>query len=120
LGDTYGYFSSAPLRGKKGTCYEGGMRVPFIASWANVGKTNPFKIARNHLHHEQIGTVMDIFSTIVDASKSSSPAKHPIDGVSLLPQLSGVTRKGLITLCVISPIRTGAPISPHFARQTGK
>ena len=93
LGDTYGYFSSAPLRGKKGTCYEGGMRVPFIASWANVGKTNPFKIARNHLHHEQIGTVMDIFSTIVDASKSSSPAKHPIDGVSLLPQISGKSNK---------------------------
>ena len=89
LGDTYGYFSSAPLRGKKGTCYEGGMRVPFIASWAKAGKANPFKIARNHLHHKQIGTVMDIYSTIVDASNSSSPTKHPVDGVSLLPQLSG-------------------------------
>ncbi len=93
LGDTYGYFSSAPLRGKKGTCYEGGMRVPFIASWAKAGKANPFKIARNHLHHEQIGTVMDIYSTIVDASKSSSPSKHPVDGVSLLPQLSGKNNK---------------------------
>ena len=93
LGDTYGYFSSAPLRGKKGTCYEGGMRVPFIASWAKAGKANPFKIARNHLHHEQIGTVMDIYSTIVDASNSSSPSKHPVDGVSLLPQLSGKNNK---------------------------
>ena len=93
LGDTYGYFSSAPLRGKKGTCYEGGMRVPFIAGWAKAGKANPFKIARNHLHHEQIGTVMDIYSTIVDASNSSSPSKHPVDGVSLLPQLSGKNNK---------------------------
>jgi arylsulfatase A-like enzyme len=93
LGDTYGYFSSAPLRGKKGTCYEGGMRVPFIASWAMAGKANPFKIARNHLHHQQIGTVMDIYSTIVDASKSSSPAEHQVDGVSLLPQLSGKSNK---------------------------
>ena len=93
LGDTYGYFSSAPLRGKKGTCYEGGMRVPFIASWAKAGKANPFKIARNHLHHEQIGTVMDLYSTIVDVSKSSSPAKHPVDGVSLLPQLEGKTNR---------------------------
>ena len=93
LGDTYGYFSSAPLRGKKGTCYEGGMRVPFIASWAKAGKANPFKIARNHLHHEQIGTVMDLYSTIVDVSKSSSPAKHPVDGVSLLPQLAGKTNR---------------------------
>ena len=65
------------------------MRVPFIAGWAKAGKANPFKIARNHLHHEQIGTVMDIYSTIVDASNSSSPAKHPVDGISLLPQLSG-------------------------------
>jgi hypothetical protein len=32
---------------------------------------------------------MDIYSTIVDASNSSTPAKHPVDGVSLLPQLSG-------------------------------
>ena len=69
------------------------MRVPFIASWAKEGKTNPFKIARNHLHHEQIGTVMDIYSTIVDASHSSSSAKHPVDGISLLPQLSGKNNK---------------------------
>jgi arylsulfatase A-like enzyme len=70
------------------------MRVPFIASWAKAAKNNPFKIARNHLHHEQIGTVMDIYSTIVDASNSSSPAKHPVDGVSLLPQLSGKRQQG--------------------------
>ena len=93
LGDSYGHFSSAPLRGKKGTCYEGGLRVPFIGSWAKAGKKNPFKIARNHLHYEQIGTVMDIYSTIVDASNSSTPAKHPVDGVSLLPQLSGQTNQ---------------------------
>ena len=93
LGDTHGYFSSAPLRGKKGTCYEGGMRVPFIASWAKPAKENLFKIARNHIHHEQIGTVMDIYSTIVDASKSSSPPRHPVDGVSLLPEFSGNINK---------------------------
>ena len=34
LGDERGYGSSAPLRGKKGTEFEGGMRVPFIAAWA--------------------------------------------------------------------------------------
>lgn len=93
LGDTYGYFSSAPLRGKKGTCYEGGIRVPFIAGWAKTGQGNPFEIVRNHLHHEQIGTVMDIFSTILDASNTTPPAKHQVDGVSLLPQLSGRINK---------------------------
>ncbi len=93
LGDTYGHFSSAPLRGKKGTCYEGGIRVPFIASWAKAGKDNPFKIATDHLHHEQIGTVMDIFATIVDASNSVYPARHTVDGVSLLPQFAGEINK---------------------------
>ena len=59
LGDTYGYFSSAPLRGKKGTCYEGGLRVPFIAGWAKSGKANSFSIA---------------------AKRSASPADRYSDG----------------------------------------
>ena len=45
LGPVHGYSSSVPLRGKKGTCYEGGMRVPFIAGWAKPGKKNTFPIA---------------------------------------------------------------------------
>ena len=89
LGDTYGRFSSAPLRGKKGTCYEGGMRVPFIGSWVKAGKENPFKIARNHLHHQQIGTVMDIYSTILEVGGAKNPEGHVVDGFSLRKQLSG-------------------------------
>ena len=34
LGPARSYSSSAPLRGKKGSEFEGGMRVPFIAAWA--------------------------------------------------------------------------------------
>ena len=89
LGDTYGYFSSAPLRGKKGTCYEGGLRVPFIAGWAKPGKANSFSIAQNAVHHKQIGTVMDIYTTILDATGTKNPDNHTIDGVSLIPQLKG-------------------------------
>jgi arylsulfatase A-like enzyme len=89
LGDTYGYFSSAPLRGKKGTCYEGGLRVPFIAGWAKPGEANSFSISQNAVHHQQIGTVMDIYATILDATGTKNPGNHIIDGVSLIPQLKG-------------------------------
>ena len=37
LGEERGYGSSAPLRGKKGTEFEGGMRVPFIADYVIDG-----------------------------------------------------------------------------------
>ena len=89
LGDTYGYFSSAPLRGKKGTCYEGGLRVPFIAGWAKPGKANSFSISENAVHNQQIGTVMDIYATILDATGTKNPGNHVIDGVNLIPQLQG-------------------------------
>ena len=38
LGDERGYGSSAPLRGKKGTEFEGGMRVPFYSGLGKTGK----------------------------------------------------------------------------------
>ena len=80
---------AVPLRGKKGTCYEGGLRVPFIAGWAKPGKANSFSIAQNAVHHKHIGTVMDIYTTILDATGTKNPDNHTIDGVSLIPQLKG-------------------------------
>ena len=89
LGPVHGYSSSVPLRGKKGTCYEGGMRVPFIAGWARPGKGNSFPVARGTLHNEQIGTVMDLYSTILETTGAKNPEGHVVDGVSLIKQLSG-------------------------------
>ena len=43
LGPVHEHASSFPLRAKKGTHYEGGMRVPFIASWAKPSKKNQFQ-----------------------------------------------------------------------------
>ena len=89
LGPVHGYSSSVPLRGKKGTFYEGGMRVPFIAGWAKPGKKNSFPVARGVLHNEQIGTVMDLYSTILETTGAKNPEGHVVDGVSLIKQLSG-------------------------------
>ena len=88
LGPVHGYSSSVPLRGKKGTCYEGGMRVPFIAGWAKHGKKNSFPVAKGTLHNEQIGTVMDIYATILETTGAKNPTDHVVDGVSLIKQFS--------------------------------
>jgi len=91
LGKTHTVASSAPLRGKKGTHYEGGMRVPFIASWARNSKNalqNSFKIS-NTVVDQNFAKVSDIFPTILDAAGINKPDSHTIDGTSLRKLLSG-------------------------------
>lgn len=94
LGDKYGHTSSAPLRGKKGSHYEGGMRVPFIAAWAKPDPTNKWQkklpIARGAIQ-AQIGTVMDIYPTILALAGVKDPAGHVVDGVDLAMQFAGKT-----------------------------
>lgn len=91
LGPTHEIACAAPLRGKKGTHYEGGMRVPFIAAWA---KPDP---ARSNLRipagalSKHVGTVYDLFPTIL----SIVGLKHDgiVDGEDLAPQLVGENLK---------------------------
>lgn len=96
LGPDHGHASSAPFRGKKATHYEGGMRVPFIASWA---KPNPdraiqqaWPITANSVQ-TQLGTVMDLFPTVLAAAGVDNPQGHPIDGFNLQPQLANETNE---------------------------
>jgi arylsulfatase A-like enzyme len=73
--------SNAPLRGHKGTLYEGGIHVPFALQWPAAIKA---------------GTVisapvisLDIFATaLAVADAKPAPGKTP-DGTSLLPLLMG-------------------------------
>ena len=86
LGGNHDMACAAPLRGKKATCYEGGMRVPFIAAWAKPNPSNPlqsrFPITPNTIQ-TQLGTVMDVFPTVLDAAGVSVPKTHALDGSSL-------------------------------------
>lgn len=92
LGEAADYGSSAPLKGKKGSEFEGGVRVPFIASWASVNKNNPFQkrlpIA-SHSVQSQMGTVMDIYPTVLSVAGVNVPKGYALDGANLKTLLKG-------------------------------
>ncbi|MCZ2343407.1 MAG: sulfatase [Bacteroidales bacterium] len=92
LGDPHAVASAAPLRGKKGSHYEGGMRVPFLAAWAKPQDTHPcqkrFPIGRNAIQ-PQIAAVMDLFPTILGLAQVPTPAGHVVDGQRLDTLLRG-------------------------------
>lgn len=92
LGPTHSIASSAPLRGKKGTHYEGGMRVPFIVSWAAINPESQiqkkFNITRGILS-SHFASINDILPTILDITELKIPENHVIDGASLIPLITG-------------------------------
>ena len=92
LGGAADYGSSAPLRGKKGSEYEGGVRVPFIAAWAKLDKNNKFQkeypIAQNTIQLQQ-GTVMDLYPTILSVAGVDTPKGYALDGSNLKKLLQG-------------------------------
>lgn len=87
---THGHYSCFPLRAKKGTHYEGGMRTPFIAAWAKPDPTNKWQkqlpIAQGVIN-QQLGTVMDLYPTILNLVDAKPPSGHVIDGHDLGKQL---------------------------------
>lgn len=92
LGEVNGHFSSAPLRGKKGSIYEGGTRVPFIASWAKPDNSNPVQRKYPILQggvQTQPATIMDIYPTILNVAGIKLPENELIDGTELSVQLKG-------------------------------
>ena len=72
--------SPGRLRGRKGTTYEGGQRVPFLARF-------PGRIPRGKVCHG-VGSVMDMMPTIAKLCGAPQP-KNPLDGVDIWPMLSG-------------------------------
>ena len=69
------------LRDGKGSTWEGGMREPGIAWW-------PGKIAPNQITHE-LGSTMDLFTTVLNLAGAEVPSDRIIDGVDLSPLLFG-------------------------------
>jgi arylsulfatase A-like enzyme len=74
-----------PLNGHKVALLEGGHRVPFIARW-------PGRIAPG-TKYDGLCAGMDLFTTFISLSGGRDPDDRKIDGVNLIPYLTGKTSK---------------------------
>ena len=72
--------SAGPLREGKGTCWEGGVRVPCLMRW-------PGKIPAGSVCESFLMTI-DLFPTIAEKVGARLP-DHPIDGRDVWPILAG-------------------------------
>ena len=70
-----------PFRGWKLTNFEGGIHVPFIVNY-------PSKIPAGSIYDGRVSN-MDIFSTFSNIAKADYYKKSELDGVDILPYLSG-------------------------------
>ncbi|RPF80857.1 MAG: N-acetylgalactosamine 6-sulfate sulfatase [Verrucomicrobia bacterium TMED71] len=70
-----------PLRDSKGTIYEGGQRVPFAFRWTGT-------IQPGSDYHEPVSS-MDILGTIAGLTRVEIAADRPLDGVNLVPYITG-------------------------------
>ena len=85
-----GAFSDFPLRGKKATEWEGGIRVPMLVSWAKRDASNTFQAAlpiAAGSREDDIVTVWDIFPTVLGVTGVAAP--HALDGYDLSHYLQG-------------------------------
>lgn len=76
--------SGIEYRGSKGTLYEGGVRIPFLARW-----TGHFPAGRVSEH---LGYFPDVLPTIAELTGATPPADT--DGISIVPELLGPDAAG--------------------------
>jgi hypothetical protein len=78
-GPTTQHFT-AGLRDQKASVYEGGIRAPFLLRWP--ARLEPRRV-------ESIAAHIDLLPTLLDATNVAPPPDVKLDGVSLMPALSG-------------------------------
>ena len=81
----YDFFESVkPLRGLKGSLYEGGVRVPLIVKWpgkVKAGSTSDYRTGFE-----------DWMPTLLDLINAKTKAPKTIDGISIAPMLLGAAQ----------------------------
>ena len=73
-----------PLRGFKGQMFEGGIRVPFVMQWKG-------KVAAGQTYREPV-MGFDCHATALAAAGVEITSDKPIDGVNLLPFVTGESK----------------------------
>ncbi len=71
---------NAPLSGHKGTCFEGGIRVPCIVRWPGI--LTPGSISR------QPCMTVDLTRSILQAVGTQAPESLPSDGIDILAHVA--------------------------------
>ncbi|HPA18997.1 MAG TPA: sulfatase-like hydrolase/transferase [Verrucomicrobiae bacterium] len=90
--------SAGPLRDKKGSLYEGGIRVPGILRWP--GHIKPGSVS------DEPACGVDFLPTACDLAGIAPPSDRAMDGTSLLPIFEG------------RPLKRTVPLYWHFNRAT--
>ena len=75
--------TAKPLRGVKGTTWEGGMRVPFIARM-------PGRLPAGQVR-DGVASLMDLFTTFIEEGGGEIPSDRAIDGKNIMGLLTGQT-----------------------------
>lgn len=92
FGMAWGNVSNTPFRGYKCEVHEGGIASPLIVHW-------PARLTGGGSFCRQVGHVMDLMPTCLDAAGATYPKERngrptiPLEGMSLLPALEGDTPK---------------------------
>ena len=73
--------SAGPLNGHKGQFLDGGYREPYLLRW-------PGKLTAGSVYRQPVST-MDLYPTFCAAAGAPIPAGTTLDGVNLLPFLTG-------------------------------
>jgi arylsulfatase A-like enzyme len=75
---------NTPLRGSKRTTLEGGIRVPFFVKW-------PAKVPAGQVYDNPV-IQLDVLPTALAAAGVETKGDWKLDGVNLLPHLTGETK----------------------------
>jgi len=94
--------SHLPLRGGKGTLYEGGTREPCIVVWPGSAKPNT--------RSDEVISSIDFYPTLIEMTGIKPPAELRFDGISIVPALKGGRLKREAIYCHY----------PHFRPETGQ